>query len=79
MIKARWFPLTLTIMLIVAIHGSPAAAANDGPHPSAAQVQSELQAKRQTLIDKLRGRRLVSNSANTPSMSKKHLPAAVLV
>jgi hypothetical protein len=55
MIKARWFPLTLTIMLIVAIHGSPAATANDGPLPSAAQVQSELQAKRQTLIDKLRG------------------------
>jgi HlyD family secretion protein len=55
MIEARSFALTLTIMLLVAIQGSPAAAANDGPHPSAAQVQSELQAKLHTLIDKLRG------------------------
>ena len=55
MIEARSFAFTLTIMLAVAIHGAPAAAANDGPHPTPAQVQSEIQAKLHTLIDKLRG------------------------
>jgi HlyD family secretion protein len=54
MIKARALALILTIILVVTVGGSPAAA-KDSPRFSIAQVQSELHSKLQTLIDKLRG------------------------
>src|SRR5215475_7323568 len=54
MIEARALTLILTIILVVAVGGRPAAA-KDSPRFSIAQVQSELHSKLQTLIDKLRG------------------------
>jgi HlyD family secretion protein len=55
MIEARALALTLTIIFVDTIGGSPAAAASDSPRFSIAQTQSELQSKLHTLIDKLRG------------------------
>ena len=55
MIEARALALTVTIILVVTVGGSPTAAAKDSPRFSVAQAQSELQSKLHTLIDKLRG------------------------
>src|SRR5258708_11321282 len=55
MIEARALALTLTVILVVTVGGSPAATANDRPRFSIAQDQSDLQSKLHTLIDKLRG------------------------
>jgi HlyD family secretion protein len=55
MIEARALALTLTIILVVTVGGSPAAAANDSSRFSIVQAQSDFQTKLHTLIDKLRG------------------------